>query len=94
MDTAWLRCLTVDGACGCLGVGRCDCPRHRWGRVCELHVQPALSRTSVHHGWCVYNDSSAFFCDKVCMARIRLLVASWPPPDDLLMAFVCGRAGS
>lgn len=45
-------------------LGRCDCPRHRWGPACEWAVEPAVSRTQLHHGWCVYNDSSPFFCDR------------------------------
>ena len=60
------ECVANEGVC-LPDLGRCDCPRHRWGPQCELHVQPALARPQTHHGWCVYNDSSAFFCDKpVC----------------------------
>ena len=69
--TAWHwgrgRCPEACRANGgvCLpALGRCDCPRHRLGPVCELHVEPAVSRTHLHHGWCVYNDSAPFFCDK------------------------------
>lgn len=54
----------VNGGVCLPALGRCDCPRHRLGPVCELHVEPAVSRTHLHHGWCVYNDSSPFFCDK------------------------------
>ena len=45
-------------------LGRCDCPRHRWGPTCEVLVQPAVARPERFHGWCVYNDSSPWFCDK------------------------------
>ena len=61
------RCPSACRANGgvCLpAVGRCDCPRHKWGASCELFVQPAVQRTEAHHGWCVYNDSSPFFCDR------------------------------
>ena len=46
------ECVANEGVC-LPDVGRCDCPRHRWGSRCEVHVQPALARTAVHHGWCV-----------------------------------------
>ena len=62
-------CRANGGVC-LPALGRCDCPRHRWGAACELVVQPAVSRTEMHHGWCVYNDSSPFFCDKpLCEQR-------------------------
>ena len=62
-------CRANGGVC-LPSLGRCDCPRHRWGAACELTVEPAVSRTQVHHGWCVYNDSSPFFCDKpMCEKR-------------------------
>jgi hypothetical protein len=63
-------CAKHGGVC-LPALGRCDCPRHRWGAACELHVQPALARTWLHHGWCVYNDSSPFFCDKPLCERSR-----------------------
>lgn len=61
-------CVANGGVC-LPTVGRCDCPRHRWGASCELFVQPALARPERFHGWCVYNDSSPFFCDKPLCVR-------------------------
>mmetsp|Transcript_13903 Transcript_13903/g.42397 ORF Transcript_13903/g.42397 Transcript_13903/m.42397 type:complete len:751 (-) Transcript_13903:639-2891(-) len=57
------ECAANSGVCY-PPLGRCDCPRHRWGPVCEHLVEPAISRTTIFHGWCVYNDSSPWFCDK------------------------------
>ena len=39
-------------------LGRCDCPRHRWGPACDFVVEPAIARTHIFSGWCVYNDSA------------------------------------
>ncbi len=61
------RCPAACAANGgvCLpDLGRCDCPRHRYGSSCQRRVQPAIARTESHHGWCVYNDSSPWFCDR------------------------------
>ena len=63
---------TANGGVCLPALGRCDCPRHRVGRTCETLVEPAVSRTHLHHGWCVYNDSSPYFCDKpLCVDRPR-----------------------
>ena len=32
-------------------LGRCDCPRHRWGPTCEILVQPAVARPERFNGW-------------------------------------------
>ena len=32
--------------------------------MCEMLVEPAVARKHLFNGWCVYNDSNAFFCDK------------------------------
>mmetsp|Transcript_38002 Transcript_38002/g.127179 ORF Transcript_38002/g.127179 Transcript_38002/m.127179 type:complete len:561 (+) Transcript_38002:25-1707(+) len=45
-------------------LGRCDCPRHRWGPACDFVVEPAIARTHIFSGWCVYNDSAPWFCDR------------------------------
>jgi hypothetical protein len=49
-------CAANGGVCFA-PLARCDCPRHRWGPACEQLVQPAVARTSIYNGWCVYNDS-------------------------------------
>ena len=61
-------CAANGGVC-LPDLGRCDCPRHRWGPECETLVQPAVARPQLFHGWCVYNDSSPWFCDKPLCAR-------------------------
>ncbi|KAL1520780.1 hypothetical protein AB1Y20_022344 [Prymnesium parvum] len=67
---AWHWPRGCPAACGARGgvclppLGRCDCPRGRYGASCEVPVQPALARPAEHHGWCVYNDSRPFFCDR------------------------------
>ena len=63
------ECAQNGGVC-LPSVGRCDCPRNRYGPVCEVLVEPAVARKQLHNGWCVYNDSSPFFCDKpICIEK-------------------------
>ena len=62
------ECRTNGGVCS-HDLGRCDCPRHRYGKSCEVLVQPAVARKHIFSGWCVYNDSQPFFCDKPLCIR-------------------------
>lgn len=72
------RCPPACSANGgvCLpALGRCDCPRHRWGPACELRVQPAVARPERYNGWCVYNDSDPWMCDKPVCTRAQPVAA-------------------
>ena len=62
------ECWSNGGVCS-HDLGRCDCPRHRYGQSCEILVQPAVARKHIFSGWCVYNDSQPFFCDKPLCVR-------------------------
>eukprot|EP00967_Tisochrysis_lutea_P099003 scaffold146748_cov32-Tisochrysis_lutea.AAC.2 len=63
------ECAANSGVCY-PPLGRCDCPRHRWGPVCEHLVEPAISRTTIFHGWCacMRKPKRAFFacCRAMC----------------------------
>ena len=63
-------CAANGGVCFA-PLARCDCPRHRWGPACEQLVQPAVARTSIYNGWCVYNDSKPWMCAAGTRLRSR-----------------------
>ena len=67
-------CTDNGGVC-LPALGRCDCPRHRWGPVCEQLVQPAVARPGRYNGWCVYNDADPWMCDKPVCTRAQPLGA-------------------